>query len=93
MEHYAEWGAIALRVLDIERTLPGPARDGRAFHHAWVARVFEPQLSRSKHPGRTRAQLVAVTDVYVWKVLHHDLGLPRPEVEATLVDLVNRVLA
>jgi hypothetical protein len=36
---------------------------------------------------------VAVTDVYVWKILHRDLGLPRHEVEAAVVDLVRRTLA
>lgn len=97
-QHYAEWGDIVLRLLAKESA--GPAigsatQEGRAFHHAWVERVFAPQLEVVEPSSRPRrlAQLVVITDIYAWKVLHRDLGLPNAEVEATLVDLIARLLA
>lgn len=98
IEHYAEWGDRSLRLLALEGSVGAAAeatRTGRAFHHAWVARVFAPQLAKIKRAERPRrlAALIATTDVYVWKILHHDLGLPRDEVEAILRNLVSRILA
>jgi hypothetical protein len=41
---------------------------------------------------RRLAQLVAVTDIYAWKVLRRDLGLDRDAVEASVRDLAHRIL-
>lgn len=95
VEHYVEWGSIALRLLALEgggTALAGAAAEGRAFHHAWVERVFAPLLVAMPDAPRRLVQLIAVTDVYVWKLLHHDLGLSREDAEAAIVDLVRRVL-
>jgi AcrR family transcriptional regulator len=91
--HYVEWGDASLRLLALEATgspIAAVTRDGRALHHAWVATVFAPQLA--DRPGRLSV-LIALTDVYVWKILHHDLAHPPDEVERILVDLVERALA
>ena len=37
------------------------------------------------------AQIIALTDLYVWKVLRRDLGLSRDETEIAVRDLVNRI--
>jgi hypothetical protein len=42
--------------------------------------------------ARRLAQLVAVTDLYIWKVLRRDLGLPRDEAEAAMRDVVRRIV-
>jgi hypothetical protein len=41
---------------------------------------------------RKLAQLTAVTDIYMWKVLRRDLGLSRREVEASLRDLIDKIV-
>jgi hypothetical protein len=46
--------------------------------------------------GRLRlrrvAELVAVTDLYVWKVLRRDMGLSRADTETAMREMVERVL-
>lgn len=91
--HYDEWGERSLSVLRLERESAASravATRGRAVHAAWVAAAFGPCLSalRGKARARRLAQLVAVTDVHVWKLLHIDQGLDRQETRAALLDLV-----
>ena len=63
---------------------------GRRFHYEWVARTFAPLLVGVAGPERERlrAQLIAVTDVYVWKLLRRDLGLDRDQAELALRELI-----
>ncbi len=67
---------------------------GHELHEDWVLRTFEPQLADLDPSTRRRrlAQLVAVCDVYVWKVLRRDLDLDTIQVEATLTELLERLL-
>jgi AcrR family transcriptional regulator len=96
LDHYERWGDVALALLAAETRRPALAAataGGRRVHREWVERVFAPWLDAlpgSERPRRL-AQLVAVTDVYVWKLLHRDLGLPRAEVDATLLDLLDHL--
>ena len=98
VDHYERRGDHRLNLLAQEQRTPA-IRDvtdaGRRYHHAWVERSFAPQLARLSKPERRLrlAQLDAVTDVYVWKVLRRDLGLGRDETERALRDLATRVLA
>ncbi len=92
-DHYEEWGDMALRLLAQEERFEEIAeitRRGRAVHTAWVERVFAPQLARCR--GRTkqrrRAQLVAICDVYVWKLMRRDLGLSRPDSEKAVRQII-----
>ncbi len=96
-EHYAEAADVALRLLAIEGTSAAgaaAAREGRAFHRAWVERVFAPFVESLDPPERERrlVQAVVITDVYVWKLLHRDLGLPRADAESTIADMLRRLL-
>jgi AcrR family transcriptional regulator len=93
MEHYEHWGANRLRLLSEEDRIPVVAenvRGGRAYHWSWVERTFAPLLDGREGAARKRrtASLVALTDVYVWKLLRRDLGLTRSETERTLVELI-----
>ena len=57
--------------------------------------VFEPQLSRldaNKH-AMTIDLLVIATDVYSWKLLRRDAGLPRERTERSMRYLVDAILA
>jgi len=69
-------------------------QSGREFHQGWVNRVFSPLLVELPAAERRRklAQLTAVMDVYVWKVLRRDLGLSRREVEGSLTDLIYKIV-
>ena len=41
---------------------------------------------------RRLAQLVAVCDVYTWKLLRRDAGLSRDQTELAIVELLNPLL-
>ena len=92
-EHYEELGDRALRLLELERTGPRIAEfvdQGRASHAAWCERVFAPTLARLSGAVRRRrlAQLIAICDVYTWKLLRRDRGLSRRETERALVEML-----
>jgi len=95
LDHYDQWGDVALRMLasETESSAPAPASEGRAYHRGWVERVFAPFLVDLSGAARGQRvdQLAAVTDVYVWKILVKDLGRSRRRVKQTLVDLVRRL--
>ena len=67
---------------------------GRAAHHAFVTRVFAPQLARRR--GKRRERLVrllaAVLDVRMWHQLRREEGLDVAETHDHLVALVEGVL-
>lgn len=67
---------------------------GRRHHHAWIARVFAPWLDARASRARTRlhAQLVAVLDVYTWKLMRRDLGLSARQTEQAIREIVERLL-
>ena len=97
LAHYEEWGDRSLRFLAQEERVSAMrdvVRAGRALHHEWVDHAFAPWLARRRGVARSRlrAQLVAVTDVYVWKVLRRDLGLDPRGLETTLRELVAAVV-
>jgi AcrR family transcriptional regulator len=96
IDTYERWGDHVLNRLAQERRTPAirEATDaGHRYHHAWVERSFGPLLADGPTSERKQrlAQLVAVTDLYVWKVLRHDLGLSRDETEMAVRDLVTRI--
>jgi AcrR family transcriptional regulator len=94
LDHYDEWGSTALRLLAQEEMVPqlrAIADAGRAAHHAWVDRTFAPELAASTEP-HLRATLIAITDVYAWKVLHVDLGLDRAAMAEALSGMIHAVI-
>jgi AcrR family transcriptional regulator len=91
--HYENRGDIVLRWLAEEGRNPllhEIVDRGRELHREWVAQTFAPQLERISGPaGRRRlAQLVAVTDVYVWKLLRRDMRLDRGQTESAIAELI-----
>ena len=93
VDHYEEWGESTLRLLSQEDRVP-PFRKatdaGRALHYEWVERTFAPLLARREGEARERlrAQLIAVCDVYFWKILSRDLGLSREQTELALREMI-----
>ena len=97
VESYERWGDEVLHLLAQERRTPAIreiTESGRAYHHAWIRRVFAPLLRGLPSGQRERrlAQLIAVTDVYAWKILRRDLGLARDEVGEALRELAGQIL-
>jgi AcrR family transcriptional regulator len=95
---YEDWGDEVLHFLAQEKGLAGVTNTveaGRRYHAAWVERAFSPLLGELPAAVRRRriGQLVAVTDIYYWKVLRRDVGLSRAEVEASLRELIGDIVA
>jgi AcrR family transcriptional regulator len=90
---YERFGANRLRVLAQEDRLPIIAEDaaaGRRMHHDWVTTTFGPLLrglDRAERRRRTAA-LIALTDVYMWKLLRRDLALSINDAKKILVGLI-----
>jgi len=98
VDHYETLGDRVLKMLAEEDRIPALrkiADAGRAVHRAWCQQVFAPALSRMRHADRERrlAQLVAVCDVYTWKLLRRQAGLSRRQTELAVVELVNPLLS
>jgi AcrR family transcriptional regulator len=97
VDHYEEMGDRVLQMLAEEERVPGLgeiADRGREGHRRWCARVFAPALRGRSGIERERrlAQLVAVCDVYTWKLLRRDAGLSRRQTELAMVELLNPIV-
>ena len=97
VEHYQQLGPGVLRLLAAEASSPALAEyadRGRASHRRWCAESFPAALAGLKGAQRRRrlAQLVAVTDVYMWKLLYLDAGLSRQQLQLALVELLEPLL-
>jgi AcrR family transcriptional regulator len=97
VDHYEALGDRVIQMLAEEVRAPAlrqVAESGRRFHREWCERVFEAALAPLT--GRTRerrlAQLVAVCDVYTWKLLRRDAGLSRRHTELALLELLEPLL-
>ena len=93
LDHYEEWGDTALRLLAQEERVAAfrsITDSGRAFHYEWVERTFAPLLAKRTGKARRRllAELVAICDVYFWKLLRRDLGLSREQTELALKETI-----
>jgi AcrR family transcriptional regulator len=93
VEHYEAWGDVSLRLLAQEDAIAEVGditKKGRALHAAWVDRVFAEDIARQRGRERKirRAQLVAICDVYTWKILRRDQGLSRADTEKALLGML-----
>jgi AcrR family transcriptional regulator len=88
-DDYEANGDALMMMLAQERRHPellGPlADDGRRLHWQWIERVFTPR------DRQQAAQLIAATDVYVWKLLRRDIGLSRARAKAAMAEMVARL--
>ena len=97
VDHYEAFGDRAMRLLAEEARVPAMAEVaeiGRAYHREWCERVFEPALAGRDGAERSRrlAQLVAMCDVYTWKLLRRDSGLNRRQTELALIEMLEPLL-
>jgi AcrR family transcriptional regulator len=98
VDHYERDGATLWQYLRQENDVPIFGvflAGGRAQHRQWVELVFAEAIARVA--GRKRRalvdSLVAVTDVFVWKLLRIDLGRTRAEVEAIITAMAEAIVA
>lgn len=95
LEHYDAFGPRAMRIGTMAAgPLPELGQHARQVHYDWVGHAFAPWLDARAGAGRTRlrAALIAICDVTTWWVLHHDLGLSRADVRATLLMTIHPLL-
>jgi AcrR family transcriptional regulator len=92
VQHYEDRGDMVLRWLAEEDRNPFMHEivdRGRGIHHEWVAQTFAPALERATvDRPRRLAQLVAITDVYVWKLLRRDMQLSRQQTQAAIIEMI-----
>ena len=94
MTSSSRWGLRSPSQEPRAETIAEGVPSARSFHQVWVDRVLSPLLFQLPPAQQKRklAQLTAVTDIYMWKVLRRDLGLSRREVEASLRDLIDKIV-
>ena len=96
IEHYELWGDPVMHLLAQEAAVPAIldiTNAGRALHVQWVEATFAPYLPHPHAAHRIRlAQLVALMDVAVWKVLRRDRGLSKTETELAMREMVSALL-
>jgi AcrR family transcriptional regulator len=98
VETYEEHGDRYLRLLAQEERVPAfrlLTTTGRAYHSGWVERVFAPLLAERAGPQRERllAQLIAICDLYFWKLLRRDLDLSPEQTELTMIEAIKALEA
>ena len=97
VRHYEAMGDGVLGLLAEELRVPAlrdVAEAGRRFHRSWCSAVFAGALTGLTGAPRDRrlAQLVAVCDVYTWKLLRRDSGLSSSETELAIQELLEPLL-
>ena len=90
---YERLGDHMIRTLAVEEKVPvvrSQLAVGREGHERWVQHAFCAALEglRGGALRRRIAQLVAVTDVYAWKVMRRDKGLSARQTKHAMRELV-----
>lgn len=93
VDHYEKFGDRVLRMLSQEGRVPELAllADlGRAYHLEWCKQAFHPGLKGLRGARRQRriVQLVAITDIYTWKILRRDRGLSVAQTKLAIRELI-----
>jgi AcrR family transcriptional regulator len=93
IDHYERFGNRILRMLSQEERVPDLkvlTDGGRIYHLEWCKQAFYPALKglRGARRERRAAQLAAVTDIYVWKVLRSDRGLSVAQTKLAIRELI-----
>lgn len=93
VDHYERFGDRVLRMLAQEprvSELALLAELGRTYHVEWCKQAFFPSLKGLRGARRERriSQLVALTDIYVWKILRHDRGLSVAQTKSAICEML-----
>lgn len=95
--HYERDGELNIKALNEEHELPilhKALTIGRKFHTQWLETCFEPHLPRRGTAAYDAAllSLYAATDVYLWKLIRHDLRHSKKVYVETVTCLVRGCL-
>ncbi|MCJ2053794.1 TetR/AcrR family transcriptional regulator [Methylobacterium sp. J-070] len=98
VKDYESTGDMLVRFLSQEDRYPdigAMLNVGRNGHRTWIAETFADHLDGLSDALRERRidQLVAVTDLYVWKLFRRDFGRDADDVADLIAGLVDKVLA
>ena len=90
---YESDGDAVMRLLAQEDRIPAVREmtdDGRLYQREWVARTFAPLLADMPAAARRRrhAALIVALDLYTWKLLRRDMGLPRATAERIVIEMI-----
>jgi AcrR family transcriptional regulator len=96
-DDYEEIGDRVIRYLVDEARHPAFApmvELGRQAHRKWVETAFASQLGARRQSARLCLlhALIAVTDVYVWKLLRRDLKFDRRAAESLVEHIVQAIV-
>ena len=97
VQDYEVSGDVIVRLLAQEERHPllTPFLNlGRAWHRQWVTETFAASLIGMRHQPRERriTELVAITDVYTWKLLRRDFRHSATEVETMIAEMLNKFI-
>ena len=97
VDHYEKYGdRILLMLANEERhsVLQALADVGRVYHQEWCEHVFEPGLVGLRGSKRQRriSQIVAITDIYFWKLLRRDRNLSLPQAKRAMSELLEPLM-
>ncbi|HEX5608744.1 MAG TPA: TetR/AcrR family transcriptional regulator [Solirubrobacterales bacterium] len=97
MGHYERFGDRVLWMLAQEhrnRQVKILTELGRSYHADWCRKAFAPALRGLRGARRERrlSQLIAATDIYVWKVLRRDRELSQAQVELAVCELLEPLM-
>lgn len=98
MGDYEATGDMVLRFLCQEDQYPELTpmlATGRKGHRTWVAETFATHLDGLPEEARENRldELVAVTDVYIWKLFRRDFDRSREAVTRLIETLIGKVVA
>jgi AcrR family transcriptional regulator len=94
---YERIGDVVLRVLGQEARFPALREvtdGGRQIHYGWVERAFGPFLEGLTPAERRRrhGQLVALTDIFTWRLLRRDLGFGQRQTQLAMTEMIDALL-
>lgn len=96
IDHYENDGRVMLNILKQEGRSPTLAeltQRGRELHEKWVCTYCQDVLGDPTSPARPQriAAAVAVSDLYIWKLLRLDRGMSRAAVEQVMLGLLRGI--
>ena len=94
--HYEEDGDAVLRTIAVAHSSQTAARvltHGMNIHRQWCEKIMGADAMSVAKGTAVVDALVAATDIHVWKLLRRDLGRSREQTHATMLLLVQGILA
>jgi AcrR family transcriptional regulator len=97
LSNYEHIGDAAIRTINLESELEIARRigtKGRMQHYNWCKRVFAPFLPDSESPyfEIQLTSFIAVTEIYLWKLMRKDLKMSRKKTFSVFKNMLEGVI-